>query len=59
LFVSENIRCENNGHLTQRHIRGFDVKNSMIYYGDDGTNIKVLDWKKGNYHCIKYLRRHI
>lgn len=47
LFVSENIRSENNGHLTQRYIRGFDVRDGLIYYGDDGTNIKVLDWRKG------------
>ncbi|XP_076086696.1 uncharacterized protein LOC143057292 [Mytilus galloprovincialis] len=52
LFVSENIRSENNGHLTQRYIRGFDVRDGLIYYGDDGTNIKVLDWRKGLVHKL-------
>ncbi|KAK3104936.1 hypothetical protein FSP39_013481 [Pinctada imbricata] len=47
IFESENIQAERGGILTERHIRGFYANDELIYYGDDGINIKVLNWKTG------------
>ncbi|KAL3861933.1 hypothetical protein ACJMK2_007944 [Sinanodonta woodiana] len=47
LFASENLQSSSGRHLTPRYIRSLAATKDYIFYGDDGINIKVLDWKKG------------
>ncbi|OWF41107.1 uncharacterized protein LOC110462920 [Mizuhopecten yessoensis] len=47
LFASENVKPAPGCNLTERPIRGMAVAMDTVYYGDEGTNIKVLNWKKG------------
>ena len=35
-----------------RHIRSLAVVNQNIYVGDEGLNLKVLNWKEGKLHGI-------
>ena len=51
LFASENLHPKPNRKYTPRNIRGMTVSDDIILYGDDGSNVKVIDWKKG----IKYI----
>ena len=54
IYASENIKASNGIDLTVRHIRCLAAANQMIYYGDDGVNIKALNWKTGNnYFCVQ------
>eukprot|EP00057_Strongylocentrotus_purpuratus_P031747 XP_785533.3 PREDICTED: probable E3 ubiquitin ligase complex SCF subunit sconB [Strongylocentrotus purpuratus] len=55
IFESENIRSQS-GTLVQRPIMSLGLSKSDIYYGDEGTNVKVLDWKRGN---VRKLRNHL
>ncbi|XP_022104143.1 pre-mRNA-splicing factor PRP46-like isoform X2 [Acanthaster planci] len=53
-FVSENISSTSSSHLlARRHIRSLAVHGDIIYYGDDGLNVKALDWKKALVHKLK------
>ncbi|XP_033641814.1 mitochondrial division protein 1-like [Asterias rubens] len=53
-FVSENISSKSSTHLLmRRHIRSLAVSGETIYYGDDGLNVKALDWKRGLVHKLK------
>ncbi|XP_048753077.2 uncharacterized protein LOC125664380 isoform X2 [Ostrea edulis] len=45
IFESDNIRSTDGSALCSRGIRGMTVKNDVIYYGDDGPNVKALTWK--------------
>jgi hypothetical protein len=45
IFESENVRLPSGTSFTFRPIHCATVSNHHIYYGDDGMNIKVLDWK--------------
>ena len=47
IFESENIQTKGGGRLTERCVRGFNARDNLIYYGDDGVNIKVLNWRTG------------
>ncbi len=52
MFESENVKldkssCTGPGNLICRQIRSLILKNPNIYYGDEGMNIKALNWKKG------------
>ena len=47
LFRSEKLRHRFGGDLTTRSIHDMCVANSVLYYGDDGPNIKALQWKDG------------
>ncbi|XP_038074816.1 WD repeat-containing protein wdr-5.2-like [Patiria miniata] len=53
-FVSENISSTSSSHLlARRHVRSLAVHGETIYYGDDGLNVKALDWKKALVHKLK------
>ncbi|XP_069114391.1 uncharacterized WD repeat-containing protein all2124-like isoform X2 [Argopecten irradians] len=56
LFASENIKPAPGCNLTERPIRGLAVSIDTVYYGDEGTNIKVVDWKKGE---VSKLMNHL
>ncbi|KAK3587313.1 hypothetical protein CHS0354_011297 [Potamilus streckersoni] len=47
LFASENLQNTSGRLLTPRYIRSLAATKDYIFYGDDGINIKVLNWKKG------------
>ncbi|XP_060071308.1 uncharacterized protein LOC132551211 [Ylistrum balloti] len=53
LFASENVKPAPGCNLTERPIRGLTVAEDTVYYGDEGTNIKVLSWKKGEVSKLK------
>ncbi|ESO99514.1 hypothetical protein LOTGIDRAFT_231111 [Lottia gigantea] len=46
LFESDNL------DLINRYIRCIISCNNILYYGDDGINIKAVNWKKGS--VVKY-----
>ncbi|XP_029643580.1 mitochondrial division protein 1 [Octopus sinensis] len=46
MYESSDLRLANFTPVCQRNIRSFFVVNDKIFYGDDGINIKVVDWKK-------------
>ena len=47
VFVSENIKMSNGMQPACRPVLCLQPTNDAIFYGDDGLNIKVLDWKTG------------
>ncbi|XP_078615000.1 uncharacterized protein LOC144884049 isoform X4 [Branchiostoma floridae x Branchiostoma japonicum] len=47
VYVNESVKLDPPGPLKARPILSLAYANNKIYYGDDGTNIKVLDWKSG------------
>lgn len=47
LYKSEELRMADMRLISQRNIRHIGVFNQIIYYGDDGINIKAVNWKKG------------
>ncbi len=47
VFESENVKSTSGVRLSWRHIRSLEMANHIVYYGDDGMNIKALDWKLG------------
>ena len=54
MFESENIKLDTSssaghGTLVCRQIRSLILQNPNVYYGDEGMNIKALDWKKGEF----------
>ncbi|XP_041480023.1 pre-mRNA-splicing factor PRP46-like [Lytechinus variegatus] len=55
IFESENIHSQS-GTLVQRPIMSLGLSDTDIYYGDEGTNIKILDWKRGS---VRKLRNHV
>ncbi|XP_061189590.1 uncharacterized protein LOC133197526 isoform X2 [Saccostrea echinata] len=52
VFESGNIRSTDGSYLCCRGVRGIAVRSDVIYYGDDGTNIKALSWKSGLVHKL-------
>jgi len=48
VFVSENVRDLSGHSLHMRPVRVLTGQGDKLFYGDDGVNIKVLTWKKGN-----------
>ncbi|XP_013410936.1 pre-mRNA-splicing factor PRP46 [Lingula anatina] len=53
LFESEDVKGVNGEDLLLRHIRSLSTSKDTIYYGDDGSNLKVLSWKQGIVHKLK------
>ncbi|XP_078696146.1 uncharacterized protein LOC144924621 isoform X2 [Branchiostoma floridae x Branchiostoma belcheri] len=56
VYVNESVKCDPPGPLKARPILSLAYANNKIYYGDDGTNIKVLDWKSGT---VQKLPNHL
>ncbi|KAL5014734.1 hypothetical protein ScPMuIL_009004 [Solemya velum] len=52
LFVSEDLHTKSRTPVTQRCIRSMAVSGDVVYFGDDGINIKALNWKKGLVHKL-------
>lgn len=48
IFVSENVRDTAGHTLHMRPVKSLSAKGDHLFYGDDGVNVKVLQWKKGN-----------
>ena len=51
-YVSETLLCPSTGRpLALRPVRclalGPDVGQGLVYYGDEGVNVKVVHWKTG------------
>ena len=57
VFESENVRLESGEAVTWRRILSLATVNERVYYGDDGMNIKVLQWKRGRSINTKPLPR--
>ena len=47
VYVSENVRSLAGQPVSLRRVKSLAVKGDVLFCGDDGVNIKVLDWKKG------------
>ncbi|GAB1605958.1 mitochondrial division protein 1-like [Argonauta hians] len=47
MYESTNLRLANHTPVYQRNIRSFFVVDDRVFYGDDGINIKIVNWKKG------------
>ena len=47
MYVSENVRSLTGQAVSLRGVKSLAVKGDNLFCGDDGVNIKVLDWKKG------------
>ena len=47
VYVSENVRSLTGHTVSLRGIKALVVKGDQLFCGDDGVNIKILDWKKG------------
>lgn len=45
VYESENVRIESGAECIQRSIHSMAVSRQKLYYGDDGMNVKVLDWE--------------
>ena len=48
LFRSEQIRHRFGGDVIDRSVHSHTCYGDVIYYGDDGMNVKALNWKNGN-----------
>ena len=47
VFSSEDVKTELGSKVNWRVPRCLVVASQMVFLGDDGTNVKVLDWKLG------------
>lgn len=47
VYVSENVRSPTGSSVSLRGVKSLVVKDDRLFCGDDGVNIKVLDWRKG------------
>ncbi|CAL1541025.1 unnamed protein product [Lymnaea stagnalis] len=56
VFVSEFLKTEAGRPVNFRHVRCLEVGANSILYGDDSSNIKVLDWKRG---AVTKLANHV
>ncbi|XP_072175161.1 uncharacterized protein [Diadema setosum] len=57
MFESENVHNQSGeGALVQRPITSLGIAGDCVYYGDDGTNVKVLDWRNAT---VTKLRNHL
>ena len=52
LYESDDAKLASGARALHRPIRCLAIANQKLYYGDDGMNLKVLDWKKGNLNNI-------
>ncbi|XP_064642282.1 F-box/WD repeat-containing protein 11-like isoform X2 [Lineus longissimus] len=55
-YESEVLRTRPGVNLTPTPIRCITTADDHIYYGDEGFNIKVLEWKKG---FVTKIRNHV
>lgn len=55
IYESETMKTEDGITFSPRPIKSMLFIDDLIYFGDDGMNIKVLDWKKG---IVKKLANH-
>ncbi|XP_052819412.1 uncharacterized protein LOC128245328 [Mya arenaria] len=55
VYVSENTRDISGHTVTMRQVRALAVKGDNLVYGDDGVNVKILNWRKG---LVKKLANH-
>ncbi len=52
VFASENITTKTGSALPWRPIKSMVAANNVVYFGDDGMNVKALDWKLGEvFYC--------
>ena len=47
VFSSEDVKTDLGVKVNWRLTRSLAVARQKVYLGDDGTNVKVLDWKSG------------
>eukprot|EP00092_Neocalanus_flemingeri_P044047 GFUD01048708.1.p1 GENE.GFUD01048708.1~~GFUD01048708.1.p1 ORF type:complete len:615 (+),score=153.97 GFUD01048708.1:56-1900(+) len=53
LFVSENVKADPDTSVHNRPVYSITIGASgSLYYGDDGCNIKAVDWKRGRLRKI-------
>jgi len=53
LFVSENVKADPDTSVHNRPVYSITIGASdSLYYGDDGCNIKAIDWRKGRLRKI-------
>jgi len=53
VFVSENVKADPDVSVHNRPVYSITIGASgLLYYGDDGCNIKAIDWKKGKLRKI-------
>uniref|UniRef100_T1IJC2 Uncharacterized protein n=1 Tax=Strigamia maritima TaxID=126957 RepID=T1IJC2_STRMM len=48
LFSSEKLLLNETPPAVPRKIRSIELINGLIYYGDDGINVKMLNWENGD-----------
>lgn len=47
MYASENTKLYSSENIQCRPIHSMCVHDNSIFYGDDGSNVKVLDWQQG------------
>ena len=47
VYESESLKGVRGASVQLRPVRTLAVHNKMAYIGDDGTNVKAVDWNKG------------
>jgi len=53
LFVSENVKADPDTSVHNRPVYSIAIGASdLLFYGDDGCNIKAIDWRKGRLRKI-------
>ena len=58
IHSSDDVNIVAQSALVRRHIRSMATANQKVYFGDDGMNVKVLDWRKGwNYEMELFLEK--
>ncbi|CAH1774517.1 unnamed protein product [Owenia fusiformis] len=59
MYESENVQSVTRGSLILRNILSLQVSRDKIFFGDNGVNIKVLEWRAGvihklSQHCFEF-----
>ena len=47
VFESEDVKGSRGASIQYRPVQSLAVHSKVAYYGDDGTNVKALDWLQG------------
>ncbi|XP_070560370.1 uncharacterized protein [Ptychodera flava] len=53
LFVADDIKSSSSQVITLRRIQCLAAFQDTIYYGDNGVNVKALQWKTASLHKLK------
>ncbi|XP_006821974.1 uncharacterized protein LOC102802941 [Saccoglossus kowalevskii] len=53
VFVSEDVSSSTSSIITLRKIHCLAAHQDVIFYGDNGVNVKVLQWKTANLHKLR------